>query len=73
LTGCDKLCAQPSPAEITLLGTIIEQNGKKVEGYQVYIGKGQDSLNHKVCEGKLVDILPLIKKVCVDLNKTKPE
>lgn len=73
LTGCDKLCAQPSPAEITLLGTTIEQNGKKVEGYQVYIGKGQDSLNYQVGEGKLVDILPLIKKVCVDINKTKPE
>lgn len=70
LTGCDKLCAQPSPAEITLLGTTIEQNGKKVEGYQVYIGKGQVSLNHQVGEGKLVDILPLIKKIC---DQTQPE
>ncbi|OIP68599.1 MAG: precorrin-3B synthase [Oscillatoriales cyanobacterium CG2_30_40_61] len=69
VTGCNKLCAQPSPAEITLLGTTIEQNGKKVEGYQVYIGKGQASLNHQVCEGKLVDILPLIQKICVDLNQ----
>ncbi|WRH67879.1 MAG: precorrin-3B synthase [Planktothrix sp. GU0601_MAG3] len=69
LTGCNKLCAQPSPAEITLLGTTIEQNGKIVEGYQVYIGKGQDSLNHQVGEGKLVDILPLIQKICVDLNQ----
>ncbi|MGI0484233.1 precorrin-3B synthase [Pantanalinema rosaneae CENA516] len=37
LTGCPKSCAQPSPAEITLLGTTIEQSGETVEGYQIYV------------------------------------
>ena len=38
LTGCAKLCAQPSPAQITLLGIEIDQDGESVEGYSVYLG-----------------------------------
>jgi ferredoxin-nitrite reductase len=37
-TGCPKSCAQPSPAEITLLGTTIEQSGEAIEAYQIYVG-----------------------------------
>ncbi|MCT7969323.1 precorrin-3B synthase [Laspinema sp. D1] len=37
-TACPKSCAQPSPAEITLLGTTIEQSGQTLEGYHIYVG-----------------------------------
>ena len=37
LTGCTKTCAQPSPAEIMLLGTEVEHLGKTVEGYHILI------------------------------------
>ena len=43
LTGCPKSCAQPSPAEITLLGAMIEQSGEVVEGYQIYVSTAQCS------------------------------
>jgi ferredoxin-nitrite reductase len=46
VTGCSKLCAQPSPAEITLLGTAIAQQGEMVEGYQIYVGDDQQSFKH---------------------------
>ncbi|MCT7957149.1 precorrin-3B synthase [Laspinema palackyanum] len=39
LTACPKSCAQPSPAEITLLGTTIEQSGQTLEGYHIYVGR----------------------------------
>lgn len=38
-TACPKSCAQPSPAEITLLGTTIEQSGQTLEGYHIYVGR----------------------------------
>lgn len=47
-TGCRKSCAQPSPAEITLLGTTIEQSGEVVEGYQVYVST---SVSAERCSG----------------------
>jgi ferredoxin-nitrite reductase len=62
LTGCAKSCAQPSPAEITLLGTTIEQNGEIIEGYQVYIGDDKQSLKSQIFEGKFTDILPIIEQ-----------
>ncbi|NJM95562.1 MAG: precorrin-3B synthase [Acaryochloridaceae cyanobacterium CSU_5_19] len=37
-TGCSKGCAQPSAAEITLLGTQIEQEGSLVEAYYLCLG-----------------------------------
>jgi ferredoxin-nitrite reductase len=39
-TGCPKSCAQPSPAEITLLGTT-DPTG--AETYQIYVGDAQQS------------------------------
>jgi ferredoxin-nitrite reductase len=39
LTGCPKSCAQPSPAQITLLGTMVEQGEKLVEGYKIYLSE----------------------------------
>lgn len=56
VTGCPKFCAQPSPAEITLLGHTINQNGKTIEGYQVYLGDGEQSLKQKIFEGVFTEI-----------------
>ncbi len=50
LTGCIKSCAQPSPAEITLLGTTFDQKGTTVEGYKIYIGDSQQSLKYQLAE-----------------------
>jgi ferredoxin-nitrite reductase len=44
LSGCPKSCAQPSPADITLLGTVLPTNNQinkkcgSAEGYHVYLG-----------------------------------
>jgi ferredoxin-nitrite reductase len=38
LTSCAKSCAYHGKSDMTLLGTIIEKDGYKSEGYHVYIG-----------------------------------
>jgi len=63
LTGCKKSCAQPSPAEITLLGTTFEQAGAIVEGYHVYIGDDQQSLKHHLGDAIASDISSLIQQL----------
>ena len=60
LTGCAKSCAQPSPAEITLLGKMIPQDGGMVEGYDVYVGDGERSPNLPAYQGTFAEILPQI-------------
>ena len=63
LTGCKKSCAQPSPAEITLLGTTFEQAGAIVEGYHVYIGDDQQSLKHHLGDAIAAEISPFIEQL----------
>lgn len=41
LTGCPKSCAQPRPAEVTLLGTTIDSHGENQEGYRLYLGNAR--------------------------------
>jgi len=65
LTGCAKSCAQPSPAEITLLGTTIEQNGEIIEGYKVYIGDDKKSLKFPIFEGEFAKIPPIIAQFLI--------
>lgn len=65
LTGCDKSCAQPSPAEITLLGTTIEKNGAIIEGYKVYIGDDKKSLKSTIFEGEFAKIPPIIEQILI--------
>ena len=50
LTGCPKSCAQPSPAEITLLGTTIEYEGETVEGYRIYLGDDEQAFKQPLGE-----------------------
>ncbi|NJO19086.1 MAG: precorrin-3B synthase [Spirulinaceae cyanobacterium RM2_2_10] len=38
-SGCRKSCAQPSPAEIMLLGTTLVRNGQTLEAYHLYTGQ----------------------------------
>ncbi|BAQ60708.1 cobalamin biosynthesis protein CobG [Geminocystis sp. NIES-3708] len=63
LTGCSKSCAQPSPAEITLVGTMIEQEGKMVEGYNIYLGDEKHSYREKITELPFVEVLPMMEKL----------
>ena len=63
LTGCAKSCAQPGPAEITLLGTTIEENGQILEAYQVYVGDNQKFLETPIFEGEFAKIPPLIAQI----------
>jgi ferredoxin-nitrite reductase len=63
LTGCAKSCAQPGPAEITLLGTTIEENGQILEAYQVYVGDSQKFLETPIFEGEFTKIPPLIVQI----------
>lgn len=63
LTGCTKTCAQPSPAEITLLGTTIEQDGEMVEGYHVYVGNDQQSSKYQLCDVAIADVASLIEQL----------
>jgi ferredoxin-nitrite reductase len=60
LTGCPKSCAQPSPAEITLLGTAITTNPGAEEQ------DGQQSLKYRLCTVTVTDIISVIEKlVCL--------
>jgi len=67
LTGCSKSCAQPSPAEITLLGTEIpKKDGAIVEGYRVYVGfraisQGVPEEELHLCDVIASNLLPLIE------------
>ncbi len=63
LTGCKKSCAQPSPAEITLLGATFEQAGAIVEGYHIYIGDDQQSLKHHLGDAIASDMPSLIQQL----------
>ena len=63
LTGCEKSCAQPSPAEITLLGTTFEQQGAIVEGYHIYIGDDQESLKYHLGDAIATDVSSLIEQL----------
>ncbi|MBM0742587.1 precorrin-3B synthase [Phormidium sp. CLA17] len=63
LTGCEKSCAQPSPAEITLLGTTFEQSGEIVEGYHIYIGDDQESLKYHLGNAIAADIPSLMEQL----------
>jgi ferredoxin-nitrite reductase len=47
-TGCPKSCAQPSPAEITLLGTIIEHSGEGELGYHIAWGRNGQSATYQM-------------------------
>ncbi len=62
-TGCPKSCAQPSPAEITLLGTTIEQDGETVEGYRVYIGDRQQSLKYQLGDVRWADLTAMMERL----------
>jgi ferredoxin-nitrite reductase len=42
-TGCPKSCAQANQADLTFLGTTIQQDDRIVEVYQIYAKGGQDS------------------------------
>jgi ferredoxin-nitrite reductase len=63
LTGCKKSCAQPSPAEITLLGTTFEHAGAIAEGYHVYIGDDQQSLKYHLGDAIASDMPSLIEQL----------
>ena len=63
LTGCAKSCAQASPAEITLLGRAIERDGVMIEGYDVYVGNGQQSCAQQIYQGTFAEILPLMPQI----------
>jgi len=78
LTGCSKSCAQPSPAEITLLGTQIstkldedKQKNSTVEGYRIYIGANSSShggsepetSQHHLCDVTEFELTSLINQL----------
>lgn len=63
LTGCPKSCAQPSPADITLLGTAIAQHGTTVEGYQVYVGKHSPASGPELCTVTAAEMPFLIERL----------
>ncbi len=63
LTGCKKSCAQPSPAEITLLGTTFEHAGAIVEGYHIYMGDDQESLKHHLGDAIAADVSSWIERL----------
>lgn len=48
ITGCPKSCAQHHPSDLTLLGTSIEQEGERIEAYQIYVGDHNkvSAINH---------------------------
>jgi ferredoxin-nitrite reductase len=56
LTACPKSCAQPSPAEITLLGTADET-------YHLYLGDGRDSWKYDLGSVAVGDLPPLLSRV----------
>jgi ferredoxin-nitrite reductase len=42
-TGCQKSCAQHVTSDITLLGVTVDHKGETIEGYKVYVGKGDSN------------------------------
>lgn len=65
VTGCDKSCAQPSLAQITLLGTTFKQNGVIIEGYQVYVGDSQKFSATPLYEGEFSKIPSIVEQFLV--------
>ncbi len=63
LTGCPKSCAQPSPAQVTLLGTLIERPESQVEGYHVYWRDAYDSLQQWLGEFPFTEIPALVAQL----------
>ncbi len=63
LTGCPKSCAQASPAQVTLLGTLIEQPESQVEGYHVYWGDDHNSLQQWLGEFPFTEIPALVAQL----------
>ncbi|MBW4520087.1 MAG: precorrin-3B synthase [Scytolyngbya sp. HA4215-MV1] len=68
LTGCPKSCAQPSPAEITLLGTTIERPNEMIEGYHIYLGTHSQSSLPQFHSIPAADVPSLIEQL---LNQYK--
>jgi ferredoxin-nitrite reductase len=63
VTGCPKSCAQPSPAEITLLGTTIEHQGEIVEAYHIYLGTPLKSSPPQFSSIPFANVPTLIEKL----------
>lgn len=63
LTACPKSCAQPSPAQITLLGTMIEDQGQLVEGYQIYVRDQENCTQTQIGELPFDQIPEMIVKL----------
>lgn len=63
LTGCSKSCAQASPAEITLLGTAIDYHGETLEGYQIYVGDGEQVFGDPLCDVSFTEMPLLIEQL----------
>lgn len=71
LTGCAKSCAQASPAEITLLGRSLDRDGVMVEGYDVYVGNGQQSYAQHIYQGTFAEILPRMSQILGSAKQTR--
>ena len=69
VTGCPKSCAQPSPAEITLLGTTIEHQGEMIEAYHIYLGTSLKSSLPQFSGIPFANVPALIEKLLKQYQK----
>jgi ferredoxin-nitrite reductase len=59
-SGCPKSCAQQHPSDIALLGTLVQQGDTKVEGYQVYVGTGEQPFGRVLYDAVAATQIPAL-------------
>jgi ferredoxin-nitrite reductase len=71
-TGCSKSCAQQSMSDITLVGTIIPQGDRTVEGYHVYIknSDGDDKFGQLLYSNVIFEEIPSLIAQILQTDRT---
>lgn len=69
-TGCPNSCGQPQVADIGLMGTKVRQDGKSVEGVDIYLGGkvGKDAQLGKCVEKEVSceDLMPVLRNLLIE-------
>ncbi|MEC4814378.1 MAG: precorrin-3B synthase [Scytonema sp. PMC 1069.18] len=71
LTGCEKSCAQHSRSDIALLGVTIQQEGKTMQGYKVYVGDGNETFGRELYHSVPFPELPPLLDIMLQTYLTK--
>ncbi len=62
-SGCEKSCAQKTPSDITLVGIEMRMGNSTIEGYDVYVGTGEQSFGRWIRSVNASEITNLINQM----------